>query len=419
MSIANAEEVFCSISEALDELRAGRMIILVDDENRENEGDLVAAGEMVTPEIVNFMITHGRGLFCLALPSTHAERLGLFPQSPVNNASLGTAFTVSVDAKEGITTGISAMDRARTVEVCMDDGATAADLVRPGHLFPLRAQDGGVLVRAGHTEGGVDLCRMGGLKPGAVICEILREDGGLARADDLVRFSRRWNIKMCTIEELIKYRRSREILVKREVQVKLPTRFGECDAISYESAVDSQPHVALCFGGVGIPVNGKVPIQEEPVLVRVHSECLTGDVFGSLLCDCGPQLHHALDMVGNQGRGVVLYMRQEGRGIGLANKLRAYKLQQEEGLDTVEANQKLGFPGDLRHYGIGAQILFDLGVREIRLLTNNPKKVVGLDGYGLSIVERIPIEIPANACNERYLETKRTKMGHLHRDESD
>lgn len=412
--MAKSDDRFCSIPEAIAELQAGRMIVLIDDEHRENEGDLVVAAEMVTPETINFMIRHGRGLVCLALPSEDVERLGLDPQTDKNTALMGTAFTVSVDARMGISTGVSAADRAKTVAVCMDPDSKPLDLARPGHLFPLRASDGGVLVRAGQTEGSVDLTRLAGQKAGAVICEIIRDDGEMARVPDLVDFCKQWGLKMCTIEDLIAYRRSREILVHRELHVKLPTQFGgDCDLFAYRSVVDPEPHLALTVGGVGVAIDGIVPIQNDPVLVRVHSECLTGDVFGSLLCDCGPQLQHALTQVRQAGRGVILYMRQEGRGIGLLNKLKAYKLQQEEKLDTVEANNRLGFAADLRHYGIGAQILFDLGIRDIRLLTNNPKKVVGLDSYGLRIVERVPIEIAATEKNAQYLEAKRTRLGHL------
>ncbi len=406
-------DVLCTVPEALDELRAGRMIVLVDDEFRENEGDLVCAAEMATPEIINFMITHGRGLVCLAMNGEMCDRLDLDPQVARNTAALGTAFTVTVDARDGISTGVSAYDRARTIAVCLDPKATPDDLVRPGHLFPLRAQAGGVLVRAGQTEGSVDLSRLAGLKQAGVICEIIRDDGDMARIPDLIEFCGRWNLKMLTIEELIKYRRSTEILVRREIEVSLPTPFGQdATMIAYSSSVDPEPHLALTFGGIGRTTTGKVPVLDEPVLVRVHSECLTGDVFGSLLCDCGPQLHHALEQISRAGRGVLLYMRQEGRGIGLLNKLRAYKLQQEENLDTIEANKKLGFAADLRHYGIGAQILFDLGIRKIRLLTNNPKKVVGIDGYGLHIVEQVPIEVSANPFNQRYLDTKKSRMHH-------
>ncbi|MGL4463615.1 MAG: bifunctional 3,4-dihydroxy-2-butanone-4-phosphate synthase/GTP cyclohydrolase II [Planctomycetia bacterium] len=409
----SADRPFCTIPEAMEELRAGRMIVMVDDEFRENEGDLVFAGEKVAPELVNFMIRHARGLVCLALSGQDTDRLGLDPQTRRNTAALGTAFTVTVDARVGVTSGISASERARTIAVCMDEKSGPEDLAKPGHILPLRAEDGGVLVRAGHTEASVDLCRLAGLKPGAVICEILRDDGEMARVPDLVGFCRQWGLKMCTIEDLIKYRRGRERLIHRELDVRLPTRFGDARLFAYSSVVDAEPHLALTFGGVGVEVDGVVPEQTGPVLVRVHSECLTGDVFGSLLCDCGPQLSDAMAQVGAAGRGVVLYMRQEGRGIGLLNKLRAYKLQTEEGLDTVEANRRLGFAPDLRHYGIGAQILLDLGIRDIRLMTNNPKKVVGLDGYGLRIVERIPIETKPHEHNERYLGTKRDQMGHL------
>jgi 3,4-dihydroxy 2-butanone 4-phosphate synthase/GTP cyclohydrolase II len=391
------------------------MIVLVDDEFRENEGDLVCAAEAATPEIINFMITHGRGLVCLAMLPELCDRLDLFPQVTRNTAALGTAFTVTVDARDGITTGVSAHDRARTIAVCLEEQSGPDDLVRPGHLFPLRAQPGGVLVRAGQTEGSVDLCRLAGLRPAGVICEIIRDDGQMARVPDLVEFCDKWSLKMLTVEDIIKYRRSKEILIKREIEVSLPTIFGhDATMIAYSSTVDPEPHLALTFGGIGRTQTGLVPIHEEPVLVRVHSECLTGDVLGSLLCDCGPQLHHALEQIGQAGKGVLLYMRQEGRGIGLLNKLKAYKLQQEENLDTIEANKKLGFAGDLRHYGIGAQILFDLGIRNIRLLTNNPKKVVGIDGYGLHIVEQVPITVPSTPFNERYLQTKTLRMGHHH-----
>lgn len=411
--MATLADVRCTVPEALEDLKAGKMIVLVDDEFRENEGDLVCAAESATPEIINFMIRHGRGLVCLAMTPDMCDRLDLFPQVERNTAALGTAFTVTVDAREGITTGVSAADRARTIAVCVDEKSNPDDLLRPGHLFPLRAQPGGTLVRAGQTEGSVDLCRLAGMKPAGVICEIIRDDGEMARVPDLVEFCAKWQFKMLTIEDIIKYRRSKEILIKREIEVDLPTRFGEdCTIVAYSSAVDPEPHLALTFGGIGRTVDGNVSIHDEPILVRVHSECLTGDVFGSLLCDCGPQLHHALDQISRAGKGVLLYMRQEGRGIGLLNKLRTYKLQQQEGLDTIEANQKLGFAGDQRHYGIGAQILFDLGVRKLRLLTNNPKKRAGIDGFGLHIVEQVPIEVPSNPHNERYIETKKTRMGH-------
>jgi 3,4-dihydroxy 2-butanone 4-phosphate synthase/GTP cyclohydrolase II len=407
--------VFCSIDEAIDELAAGRMIVLVDDEQRENEGDIVIAADACGPEAVNFMIREGRGLVCIAMAGDDCDRLGLDPQTNFNEACQGTAFTVSVDARTGISTGISAADRARTIGVCVDRTSGPGDLVRPGHLFPLRARDGGVLVRSGHSEGGVDLARLAGRHPSAVICEIIRDDGEMARLPDLIEFSRKHGLKLATIEELIKYRREREKLVRRELHVRLPTALGPFDLFAYRSAVDPEPHLALTMGGIGLAGgSGDIaPAQTDPVLVRVHSECLTGDILGSLLCDCGPQFNHALSQVAREGRGVVLYMRQEGRGIGLLNKLRAYKLQQEENLDTVEANRRLGFPPDLRQYGIGAQILHDLGVRDIRLLTNNPKKVVALDAYGLRIVERVAIEIPPNEKNLHYMRTKRDRMGHL------
>ena len=405
---------FCSVEEALAELRAGRMIVLVDDEYRENEGDLVIAGEKVTPEAINFMMRNGCGLVCLAMSEAICDRLHLEPLPGHNVDAQATPFTPPIDARTGITTGTSAPDRARTVQVAIADESTPNDLIRgKGHVYGLRAQEGGVLVRAGHTEGSVDLARLAGLKHAAVLCEIVNPDGHMARLPDLREFSRLHQLKMCTIEDLIKYRRERERLVRRELALKLPTALGEFDLIAYTSVVDRELHVALCMGGVGIEVGGCVPVQEKPVLVRIHSQCLTGDVFDSLLCDCGSQLHHAMAQVSLAGKGVLLYMRQEGRGIGLLAKLRAYQLQQQEGLDTVEANRRLGFGPDLRHYGIGAQILVDLGIRQIRLLTNNPKKVVGLDGYGLRIVERVPIQVAANQRNKQYLQTKRDKLGHL------
>lgn len=410
--MTTAKEGFCSIETALEELRQGRMIVLVDDEHRENEGDLVVAAEHASPQAINFMLTHGRGILCLALSEGICDRLHLHPQAAVNNTRMGTAFTVKFDARTGIDTGTSAFDRARTIKVALDPRSTAADLVRPGHLDGLRAQSGGVLVRAGHTEGSTDLARLAGFQEAAVICEILNADGRMARVPDLLGFCREHNLKMCTIEDLIAYRRQRERLIHRELSLKLPTKWGEFDLFVYTSVVDPEPHLALTMGGVGIGASGQAPPQTEPVLVRIHSQCLTGDLLDSLLCDCGSQLQNAMAQVAEAGRGVVLYMRQEGRGIGLLQKLRAYKLQQEEGLDTVEANQRLGFGPDLRHYGIGAQILLDLGVRQIRLLTNNPRKVVGLEGYDLRIVERVPIQVQANESNRRYLQTKREKLGH-------
>jgi len=402
-----ANDGFCTIEEAIAELKAGRMVVMVDDEHRENEGDLVIAAECATPEAINFMLTHGRGILCLAMSEAMCDRLGLPPQTSSNASRMGTAFTVKFDARTGIHTGTSAFDRARTIAVAVDPRSTAADLVRPGHMDGLRAHPGGVLVRAGHTEGSTDLARLAGFQEAAVICEILNPDGSMARVPDLKLFCAKHGLKMCTIEELIKYRRQREKLVTRELHLQLPTKYGVFDLYVYTSVVDPEPHLALTLGGIG---QGE---QTEPVLVRIHSQCLTGDLLGSLLCDCGPQLHHALAQIAQAGKGVLLYMRQEGRGIGLLQKLRAYKLQSEEGLDTVEANLRLGFGPDLRHYGIGAQILRDLGVQEMRLLTNNPRKVVGVDGYGLKIVERVPIQIPANESNRRYLQTKREKLGHL------
>jgi 3,4-dihydroxy 2-butanone 4-phosphate synthase / GTP cyclohydrolase II len=405
---------FCSIEEAIAELRAGRMIVLVDDENRENEGDLVVAADKVTPEAINFMVRNGCGIVCLAMSAAICDRLNLELQPTNNLDPQATPFTQKIDARTGITTGTSAYDRARTIQVAIDDASQPNDLIRgKGHVDGLRAREGGVLVRAGHTEGSVDLARLAGLKEAAVICEVLTEDGHMARLPDLREYCRRHSLKMCTIEDLIKYRRQRERLIRREIAVKLPTCHGAFDLIAYTSLVDVEPHLALCKGGVGVEVEGVVPVQPDPVLVRIHSQCLTGDIFESLLCDCGSQLHQAMAQIEQAGKGVLLYMRQEGRGIGLLPKLKAYKLQQEEKLDTVEANRRLGFGADLRHYGIGAQILYDLGVRQIRLLTNNPKKVVGLDGYGLRIVEHVPIQIPANQNNRVYLKTKKDKLGHL------
>ena len=405
---------FSPIQDALDDLRAGRMIVLVDDEYRENEGDLVVAAEKATPEAINFMMRNACGMVCLAMSPAICDRLHLEPMAGATGDPKATPLTQKFDARTGITTGISAFDRARTVEVVLDERSTPADLVRGhGHMDGLRAREGGVLVRAGHTEGSVDLARLAGLKEAAVICEVVNPDGTMARVPDLRAFGQAHGLKMCTIEDLIAYRRQREKLITRSIQLKLPTASGPFDMIAYTSLVDPEPHLALCIGGVGVETNGFIPVQDEPVLVRVHSECLTGDVFHSALCDCGSQLHYALNQIVAAGKGVLLYMRQEGRGIGLMAKLKAYKLQHEEGLDTVEANRRLGFAPDLRQYGIGAQILFDLGVRQIRLLTNNPKKVIGLEGYGLKIVERVKIEMAAGDANRRYLQTKKDKMGHL------
>lgn len=412
--MGNSRAIFSPIEEILAELRAGRMIVLVDDEHRENEGDLVIPAERVTPEAINFMMRQACGMVCLAMAPAICDRLHLEPMAGASGDPKATPLTQKFDARTGITTGISAYDRARTVQVVIDDRTTAADLVRGhGHMDGLRAREGGVLVRAGHTEGSVDLCRLAGFKEAAVICEVVNPDGTMARLPDLAEFCATHGLKMGTIEELIKYRRQRERLVRREITLDLPTSLGEFALIAYSSIVDPEPHLALTVGGVGVEHDGCVPVQADPVLVRIHSECLTGDVLQSGLCDCGSQLHRAMAQVSAAGRGVVLYMRQEGRGIGLLNKLKAYQLQQQEQLDTVEANQRLGFPPDLRHYGIGAQILYDLGIRQIRLLTNNPKKVIGLDGYGLKIVERVPIEIAAGENNRHYLRTKKEKLGHL------
>lgn len=401
---------FATIPEILEELRRGRLIVLVDDASRENEGDLVAAAEKVTPETINFMAKYGRGLICLALTNELADRLDLPPMVERNTAPLGTAFTVSIDARRGVTTGISAADRATTILTAVREDARPEDFVRPGHVFPLRARDGGVLVRAGQTEGAVDLARLAGLRPAGVICEIMNDDGTMARVPDLIEFCRRHDLKMCTVADIIEYRRRREKLVRRELTVKLPTEVGEFDLILYSSVIDDYHHIALCHGGVG---RENRDFSQEPVLVRMHSQCLTGDIFGSLCCDCGPQLRRAMEMVVEAGAGAVVYLRQEGRGIGLEKKLHAYKLQQEQGLDTVEANEWLGLPADKRDYGIGAQMLLDLGLRKIRLLTNNPRKLIALEGYGLEIVERVPIVIPPNDTNRRYLQTKRDKLGHL------
>jgi 3,4-dihydroxy 2-butanone 4-phosphate synthase/GTP cyclohydrolase II len=405
---------FAAVSETLEELKAGRPIVLVDDEDRENEGDLVYAAEKVTPEAINFMVTHARGVVCLALTGERCDKLHLHAQADRNTAQLGTAFTVTVDAhpRFGVSTGVSARDRATTVQVAIAEDAQPHDLLRPGHVNPLRARDGGVLVRAGQTEGSVDLARLAGMKPAAVICEIMREDGEMARRPELQAFCAQHHLKMLSIAELISYRLKREQFVKRIETITLPTTWGVFTLHAYQSLVDPQPHLALCKGGIGDKdADGNTIIHEEPVLIRVHSECLTGDIFGSGKCDCGSQLAAAMQMIEAQGKGALIYLRQEGRGIGLTNKLHAYALQ-EKGLDTVEANLRLGLPVDRRDYGIGSQILRDLGLRKIRIMTNNPKKIYGLEGFGLSVVEEVPLRIEAGEHNRRYLETKKAKMGH-------
>ncbi len=391
-----------SVPELLEELRRGNFIILVDDEDRENEGDLVIAAEKVTPEAINFMAKYARGLICVALTEQRVKELGLPMMAPYNTSLHGTAFTVSVDAKYGVTTGISAYDRATTIKVLIDPNTKPDDLAIPGHVFPLRAREGGVLVRAGHTEASVDLCKLAGLYPAAVICEIMKDDGTMARLPDLEEFGQRFGIKIGTIADLIAYRRRHEKLVERVGEAQLPTRYGKFTIYGYRNKINGEEHVALVMGEIR---------GDEPVLVRVHSECLTGDVFKSLRCDCGQQLEMALKAIADEGRGVLLYLRQEGRGIGLCNKIRAYSFQ-DKGADTVEANKILGFPPDLRDYGIGAQILADLGVRKMRILTNNPKKVIGLRGYGLEIVETIPIVAPPTPENINYLKAKKEKLGH-------
>lgn len=393
---------FCTVEEAIADIRAGRFIIILDDENRENEGDLMMAAENVTPEAINFMARFGRGLICMPMTAERLRELDIPLMTSQNTESMGTAFTVSVDARINTTTGISAFDRATTVHALIDPVTRRSDIVTPGHLFPLQAKEGGVLRRTGHTEACVDLARLAGLQPAGVIVEIMNDDGTMARLPQLERFAQEHGLKMLTIESLIRYRMQYEKLVCRISEVSMPTEYGLFTAIGYESVLDGQCHIALVAGDPTCP----------DALVRVHSECLTGDVFSSKRCDCGEQLRRALQLISKNGNGVLLYMRQEGRGIGLANKLRAYALQ-DGGSDTVEANHRLGYPADLRDYGIGAQILVDLGIKQIRLLTNNPRKVIGLEGYGLEIAERVPLEVEPNNINRRYLETKRDKMQHL------
>lgn len=392
------------VEAAIKDFRDGKMVIMVDDEDRENEGDLVIAAEKVTPEAINFMATHGRGLICLAMTEQRCDELKLPPMVQDNTSSFQTAFTVSIEARQGVTTGISAADRATTVLTAIADDTRPEDLARPGHVFPLRARKGGVLVRTGQTEGSMDLARMAGMKPAAVICEVMKDDGTMARRPDLEEFAAKHKLDIVSIADLIEYRLRKERLIHRAAETRLPTAYGgEFQAIVYQNEVDSYLHIALVKGDLA---------GGDPILVRVHSECLTGDVFGSQRCDCGDQLHVAMRMIAEEGRGAIVYLHQEGRGIGIINKLKAYELQ-DQGRDTVEANEELGFQADLRDYGIGAQILVDLGISKIRLMTNNPRKIVGIEGYGLEVVDRVPIEIEPQSESTRYLSTKREKLGHL------
>jgi 3,4-dihydroxy 2-butanone 4-phosphate synthase/GTP cyclohydrolase II len=392
-----------TIKQAIEDIKNGKMVILVDDEDRENEGDLTMAAEAVTPEVINFMATYGRGLICLSMTGEMIDKLGLPMMVDDNTSQFETGFTISIEAKQGVTTGISAADRSRTILTAVADDAKPSDLATPGHIFPLRAREGGVMVRIGQTEGSVDLARLAGLKPAGVICEIMDDDGTMARMPSLEKFSEKHNIGICTIADLVEYRLKTESFVKKAAQTEFPTKFGgDFKIIAYENDIDNLTHIAL--------VKGEIDPEKE-ILVRVHSECMTGDIFGSLRCDCAEQLHNAMDIINKEGSGVILYLRQEGRGIGLVNKLKAYEYQRQ-GYDTVEANRKLGFKDDMRDYGVGAQILVDLGIKKMRLLTNNPKKMVGLEGYGLSVTELVPIETEPNEYNKGYLKCKQLRMGH-------
>ena len=404
--------MFNTITEVIEDLKQGKMVIVVDDESRENEGDLTIIAETITPDTINFMLSHARGIICLTISEEHAKQIGLTHMVTNNTSGFQTPFTVTIDAKEGITTGVSTKDRTTTILKAISDDCVPSDLDRPGHVFPLMAKKGGVLVRAGHTEGAVDLARMAGMHPSAVICELMNEDGTMSKLPELLQFAEKHEMKMCTIADIIKYRHEQERLIEKRVSVNIPTKYGKFVLHLYRSFTDEYLHLALCLGDIGSMDNTPAPIQTDPVLIRVHDECLTGDIFGSLRCDCGEQLHSALKTIQKEGKGILLYMRQEGRGIGLESKLHAYALQ-ETGLDTVEANKELGFGADKRDYGIGAQILRDLGITKMKLLSNNPKKFAALAGYGLEITDRVPIVIEPHEDNEHYLRTKKEKLGHL------